>query len=79
MLHELRAALQLFGPRPAQPLDMDTVIDVLLRTARMAELLHEVAEADLNPVIVTEQGVRIPDARIRLEPHEPEDPFIKGT
>lgn len=77
MLHELRAAPQLFGPRLDHPLDTDAVIDVLLRTARMAELLPEVAEADLNPLIVTGQGVRIPDARIRLEPREPEDPFIR--
>ncbi|MEV6233244.1 bifunctional GNAT family N-acetyltransferase/acetate--CoA ligase family protein [Saccharopolyspora shandongensis] len=77
MLHDLRAASRLFGPQAEQPLDADAVIDVLLRTARMAELLPEVAEADLNPLIAAEYGVRIPDARIRLEPGEPEDPFIR--
>ncbi len=76
MLHEL-AAPRLFDPGADRPLDTNAVIDVLLRTARMAELLPEVAEADLNPLIVTEHGVRIPDARIRLEPREPEDPFIR--
>jgi acyl-CoA synthetase (NDP forming)/GNAT superfamily N-acetyltransferase len=77
MLHELRAAPRLFGPQADRPLDIDAVIDVLLRTARMAELLPEVAEVDLNPVIVSEHGAHIPDARIRLEPREPEDPLIR--
>ncbi|WP_246155496.1 acetate--CoA ligase family protein [Saccharopolyspora hirsuta] len=77
MLHELRAAPQLFGPQADEPLSTDAVVDVLLRTARMAELLPEIAEVDLNPVIVAERGAHIPDARIRLEPREPDDPLIR--
>jgi hypothetical protein len=46
-------------------------------TARLAEVLPEVAEVDLNPVIASERDVRIPDARIRLEPREPVDPLIR--
>lgn len=77
MLHELRAGPQLFGPRSDETLDRDAVTDVLLRTARLAELLPEIAEVDLNPLIVTAGGVQIPDARIRLEPREIEDPLIR--
>ncbi|MGW1679666.1 bifunctional acetate--CoA ligase family protein/GNAT family N-acetyltransferase [Saccharopolyspora sp. NPDC002376] len=77
MLDELRAAPGLFGPEAGQPLDTDAVVDVLLRTARLAELLPEVVEADLNPVIATGSGVRIPDARIRLEPRVLGDPLLR--
>lgn len=74
MLHELRAAPQLFGDAR---LDSGKLIDVLLRTARMAEVLPEIAEVDLNPVIASERGVCVPDARVRLEPREPVDPLIR--
>ncbi|MDA3644312.1 bifunctional GNAT family N-acetyltransferase/acetate--CoA ligase family protein [Saccharopolyspora indica] len=77
MLDELRAAPGLFGPDADRALDTGAVVDVLLRTARLAELVPEVVEADLNPVIATGSGVRIPDARIRLEPRVLGDPFLR--
>nr|WP_179725003.1 acetate--CoA ligase family protein [Saccharopolyspora hordei] len=77
MLHELRAAPHLVGPHADRPVDADAVVDVLLRAARMAELLPGVVEMDLNPVIVTDRGAQVPDARVRVEPREPDDPLIR--
>lgn len=77
MLGSLRAAPRLFGEFAEQRLDRDGLVDVLLRVARMAELLPEIAEVDLNPVIVTDHGVTIPDARIRIQQREPTDPLAR--
>jgi hypothetical protein len=40
---------------------------VLLRVSAMVEAHPEVAEMDLNPVIVGPDGAVIVDARVRLE------------
>jgi hypothetical protein len=79
MLTALRAGPKLFDldPPAARARDADAVTDVLLRVARLAELLPEIAEADLNPVIVRDGRCRIPDARIRLRPWHPTDPFLR--
>ncbi|MGW3470809.1 hypothetical protein ACWDKQ_20665 [Saccharopolyspora sp. NPDC000995] len=52
----LRAAPQLFGD--ARP-DSGKLVDVL-RTAGMAEVLPEIAEVDLNPVIASERACAFP-------------------
>lgn len=39
--------------------------------------VHEVAELDLNPVIATQDGVHAVDARIRVVPARPGDPFLR--
>ena len=51
--------------------------DVLLRVSRLAGDLPEVAELDLNPVIATPGGAQAVDARIRVTPAEPRDPFLR--
>jgi ATP-grasp domain len=61
----------------ARQRDAEAVTQVLLRVGRLAELLPEISEADLNPVIVTGGCCRIPDARIRLQPRQPVDPFLR--
>jgi succinyl-CoA synthetase beta subunit len=79
MFTTLRAAPKIFdADAPAvRGADADAVADVLLRVARLAELLPEIAEADLNPVIVRDGHCQIPDARIRLRPWRPTDPFLR--
>lgn len=49
-----------------------------LRTGRLAELLPETTELDLNPVIASERGCLIVDARILLRPAVPNDPLLPG-
>jgi acyl-CoA synthetase (NDP forming)/GNAT superfamily N-acetyltransferase len=51
--------------------------DVLLRVSRLADDLPQVAELDLNPVIVRPDGAVAVDARIRVTSHRLADPFLR--
>jgi hypothetical protein len=77
MVHSLRSSPALFGPGAKNPLPTNGITDVLLRVGRMAELLPEIAELDLNPLVVTDTGCLALDARIRLAPRPPTDPFLR--
>ncbi|MEQ7008297.1 GNAT family N-acetyltransferase [Actinopolymorpha sp. B17G11] len=77
MIAALRASPMLFDPHAIPRLDTEALADVLLRVSRLGELLPEVAELDLNPVIASEDGCRIVDARIRVGPAEPVDPYLR--
>lgn len=77
MLRSLRSSHLLFDEQPHR-LDVDAVCDVLLRVGRLAELLPEVAELDLNPVIASKRGCLIVDARILLRPAVHDDPLLRG-
>lgn len=54
------------GFRGAPPADTDALEDVVLRVARLADDLAEVAELDLNPVIAGPDGCVVVDARARV-------------
>jgi hypothetical protein len=51
--------------------------DTLLRVSRLTEDLPEIAELDLDPVIAGPVGVTVGNARIRVAPPVPEDPFLR--
>jgi acyl-CoA synthetase (NDP forming) len=51
--------------------------DALLRVSRLTDDLPEVAELDLNPVIARPEGAVVVDARIRVAPELPQDPFLR--
>jgi acetate---CoA ligase (ADP-forming) len=53
------------GFRGNPPADTGAVADVVLRVARLADDLPEVAELDLNPVIAGPEGCVVVDARVR--------------
>ena len=67
----------LLGSRGAPAADIAALRDVLLRVSRLAEDLPEVTELDLNPVIARPDGVYAVDARIKVTPYEPQDPFLR--
>lgn len=67
MIHELRTLPLLEGYRGATPKDVDALIDVLLRVAQLAEDLTQIAEMDLNPLLLHERGATLVDARVRIE------------
>jgi acyl-CoA synthetase (NDP forming)/GNAT superfamily N-acetyltransferase len=77
LIHGVHAAPLLFGHRGTPPVDTAALTGMLLRVSRLADDLHEVAELDLNPVIATQGGACAVDARIRICPAQPQDPFLR--
>jgi acyl-CoA synthetase (NDP forming)/GNAT superfamily N-acetyltransferase len=77
LIHSIRSAPLLLGYRGSPPADLDALRDVLLRVSRLADDLPEVAELDLNPVIARPDGAFAVDARIKIVPAEPQDPFLR--
>ncbi len=65
-LAELRTAPLLTGYRGAPPLDVAAVEHLLIRLGRLAEDIPEIAEIDLDPVIVHERGVSVVDAKVHV-------------
>jgi acyl-CoA synthetase (NDP forming)/RimJ/RimL family protein N-acetyltransferase len=77
MIGGIRAAPLLYGHHGGAAVDLDALADILLRISRLAEEVPEIAELDLNPVIAQADGAHPVDARIRLVPTEPQDPFLR--
>ncbi|MBP2703910.1 GNAT family N-acetyltransferase [Microbispora sp. RL4-1S] len=71
MLGELRCAPLLTGYRGRPPVDAGSLEDQIVRVGRLMDDLPEVAELDLNPVIVTPSGAVAVDVRVRLAPAPP--------
>lgn len=70
-LAELRTAPLLAGYRGAPPADAGAVEHLLVTLGRLADDFPEIAEIDLDPVIVHERGVSVVDAKVRLHPAPP--------
>ncbi|MEO3886721.1 GNAT family N-acetyltransferase [Nonomuraea sp. B5E05] len=71
MIGELRCAPLLHGYRGSAPADAGALAEQIVRVGRLLDDLPQVAELDLNPVIVTPDGATTVDARIRVAPCEP--------
>ncbi len=56
MLMEIRANALLNGVRGEPPVDMETLVDALLRISQLVLDFPEIAELDINPFIVYEKG-----------------------
>jgi len=70
MLDALKGAALLRGARGRKPVSREAVVDVLLKVGGEGGLLmthgDEIAEADINPLIVSEHGAVAVDARFVL-------------
>jgi acetate---CoA ligase (ADP-forming) len=68
MLDQLRGRALLDGFRGSPPADRAALSDVIQRVAALVELVPELVELDLNPVIVREpgSGAVAVDARVRM-------------
>jgi acyl-CoA synthetase (NDP forming) len=75
MVRSLKTFPRLDGYRGAARADVPALEDVLLRVSALVEALSEVAEMDLNPLIVHASGAVVVDARIRLERGAPRPPI----
>jgi acyl-CoA synthetase (NDP forming) len=72
MWRSLRGAPLLTGYRGADPVDTAALEQLVLRVGLLAERHPEVAELDLNPVIVTPTGAVAVDVKLRLAEAGPE-------
>ena len=77
LIRSIRAAPLLLGHRGAPATDLETLRELLLRVSRLADDLPEVTELDLSPVIAKPHGVFAIDARIKVAPCPPQDPFLR--
>jgi hypothetical protein len=70
MLDELKGAALLRGARGHKPVSREAIVDALLRIGGEGGLLlrHEqdISEADINPLVVSEDGAVAVDARFVL-------------
>ena len=67
LVRALRGSPLLFGYRGAARVDTPALEDLLLRVACLADEVPELAEMDLNPVIVSQRGVVAVDVKMRVE------------
>ena len=77
LIRSLRSASLLAGGDGRPAADLEALRDLLLRVSRLADDLPEVTDLDLNPVIARPDGAVVADARIKLAPYEPQDPFLR--
>jgi acyl-CoA synthetase (NDP forming) len=77
MMGSLRSAPLLRGYRGAPAADLAALRDLLMRVSRLADDLPEITDLDLNPVIARPGGVIAVDARAKVAPQVPQDPFLR--
>jgi acyl-CoA synthetase (NDP forming) len=65
------------APPPSPAAGHAALCDVLLRVSRLTDDLPEIAELDLSPVIARQDGAVVVEARIRVAPQLPQDPFLR--
>ena len=68
LVRSLRASPLLFGYRGTRPVAVSALEDLLQRVARLAADVPTLAELDINPLIVSPEGVVAVDARMRVAP-----------
>jgi acetyltransferase len=67
LINRTRVSRLLAGFRQLPPVDMDLLVEVLLRVSNMACELPWVQEMDINPLIMDEKEIIAVDARIRVD------------
>ena len=77
LINSIRSAPLLRGHAGTPAADVAALRDALLRVSRLTDDLPEITELDLNPVIARPDGVVAVDARIRVAPQVPLDPFLR--
>ena len=77
MIRSLKTFPLLSGYRGGPRYDVAALEEVVLRVGALVDDIHEIAELDLNPVIVLPegQGVSVVDARVRVTQAVPPLPF----
>lgn len=79
MLRSLRCWPLLAGYRGSAPVDVDSVVRVLVELSRIGEEVPEIAEVDLNPLIVSATECRVADVRCVLASAEDTAERVSGA
>jgi acyl-CoA synthetase (NDP forming) len=66
MIAEVKGSRLLQGVRGEKPSDVEAVVDCLLRLSQLLQDFPTIAEVDINPLIVLENGALAVDARMVL-------------
>ena len=69
MVRGLRISPLLDGYRGAAPIEHAPLEALLVRLGQLADLVPEIIEIDLNPIIATPHGLHVVDLRIRAVPN----------
>lgn len=79
MITDLRSAPLLYGYRGSEPVDTAAIQDTILRLAALKDDLPEVAELDLEPVLVHDKGLTALSARAKVVPSSDrrEDRYVR--
>jgi acyl-CoA synthetase (NDP forming) len=77
LINSIRSAPLLHGHGGAPAADLTALRDLLLRVSRLTDDLPEITELELNPVIARPDGAVVVDARARIAPPLPQDPFLR--
>jgi len=77
LIRSIKAAPLLLGYRGSPPADLEALRGLLLRVSRLADDLPEITDLDLNPVIARPDGAFAVDARVKVAPYAPQDPFLR--
>lgn len=67
MIEETRSYPILKGIRGEKGVDVNSLIDIIVKTSKMVIKEKKIAELDFNPIIVDEKTAEVVDARIILE------------
>ena len=77
LIREPRGSALLFGYRNSAPCDTEALAGIIQRISALVSALPEIAEMDLNPVIVSPAGAVAVDVKVRLEPYT-RDPITEA-
>ncbi len=66
MVEEIRSYKLLAGVRGQAPADIDAIVDTLLRVSQMVNDWPEIAEMDINPLLVRDKGAGAVAVDMRL-------------
>lgn len=67
MIESLRSYKLLKGTRGQKPVDIQKYAEIIVRLSSVLRYATEISELDMNPLIASDTGVFVVDARIRIE------------
>jgi acyl-CoA synthetase (NDP forming)/GNAT superfamily N-acetyltransferase len=77
LIRSVHAVPRLLGLPDVPSVDLGSLKDMLLRVSQMADDLPQITELDLSPVIASRDGALATDARVRIQPAQPADAYLR--